>query len=113
MAHHHKITESAGIHVYFADPYAPWQRGSNENTNGLLRQYLPKGSDLRARAPEQIQAIAAELNDRPGKRLAFRTPAEKFAGLLTEDQQRVATTPRTRPSITIMLTIMITVWRVP
>jgi len=91
MAQHKRIT-AAGFQVYFADPCAPWQRGSNENTNGLLREYLPKGTDLRAWTPAQLQAIAAELNDRPRKRLGYRTPREEFAKLLAEDQ-RVATTP--------------------
>jgi transposase, IS30 family len=91
MARHQAITAATGIAVYFADPYAPWQRGSNENTNGLLREYLPKGSDLNAWTPAQIQAIAAELNDRPRKRLGYHTPAEQLAKLL--DQDRVATTP--------------------
>jgi IS30 family transposase len=91
MAQHTRITAATGIQVYFADPYSPWQRGSNENVNGLLREYLPKGTDLRACTPAQLQAIAAQLNDRPRKRLGFRTPAEKFANLLEQD--RVATTP--------------------
>jgi IS30 family transposase len=91
MAHHQRITAATGIAIYFADPYAPWQRGSNENINGLLREYLPKGTDLRAWTPAQLQAIAAELNDRPRKRLGFRTPAEEFTKLLEQD--RVATTP--------------------
>jgi IS30 family transposase len=92
MAQHQRITDT-GIQVYFADPYAPWQRGSNENTNGLLREYLPKGTDLSACTPAQIQAIAAELNDRPRKRLGFHTPREAIAKLLTDDLRRVATTP--------------------
>jgi transposase, IS30 family len=91
LAQHKRITAATGIEVYFADPHAPWQRGSNENTNGLLREYLPKGTDLRATTPAELQAIAAELNDRPRKRLGFRTPAEEFAKLLEQD--RVATTP--------------------
>jgi transposase, IS30 family len=91
MAQHARITAATGIQVYFADPYAPWQRGSNENINGLLREYLPKGTDLRAWTPAQLQAIAAQLNDRPRKRLGFHTPAEQFAKLLEQD--RVATTP--------------------
>jgi IS30 family transposase len=92
LAQHQRITKQAGIQVYFADPYAPWQRGSNENTNGLLREYLPKGTDLSAWTPAQLQAIAAELNDRPRKRLGYHTPREAFTKLLTDDQ-RVATTP--------------------
>jgi IS30 family transposase len=92
LAQHKRVTAATGIQVYFADPYAPWQRGSNENINGLLREYLPKGTDLRPYTPAQLQAIAAELNDRPRKRLGFHTPAEELAKLLAEDQ-RVATTP--------------------
>ena len=70
-----------------------WQRGSNENTNGLLREYLPKGTDLSAWTPAQLHAIAAELNDRPRKRLGYHTPREAFAKLLADDLHRVATTP--------------------
>jgi transposase, IS30 family len=92
LAQHKRITAATGIAVYFADPHAPWQRGSNENINGLLREYLPKGTDLNAWTPAQLQAIAAELNDRPRKRLGYHTPAEEFARLLADDQ-RVATTP--------------------
>ncbi len=93
LAQHQRITATTGIAVYFADPYSPWQRGSNENTNGLLRQYLPKGTWKTYRStPRQLQAIADELNDRPRKRLGYHTPQEEFAKLLAEDQ-RVATTP--------------------
>ncbi len=92
MARHQAITAATGIQVYFADPHAPWQRGSNENINGLLREYLPKGTDLSLTTPAQLQAIATELNDRPRKRHGYRTPAEQFARLLADDQ-RVATTP--------------------
>ena len=91
MARHARVAGQTGIGVYFADPYSPWQRGSNENTNGLLREYLPKGTDLNAVTPQQLQAIEDELNDRPRKRLGFHTPREALAKLL--ENQSVATTP--------------------
>jgi transposase, IS30 family len=93
MARHASITEQTGIAVYFADPYKPYQRATNENTNGLLREYLPKGTDLSVHGPEDLRAIADELNDRPRKRLGYYTPREKLASLLEEDLTRVATTP--------------------
>jgi transposase, IS30 family len=92
LAQHQRITATTGIQVYFADPYSPWQRGSNENTNGLLREYLPKGTDLSTTTPAQLAAIAAELNDRPRKRFGYHTPREQLAKMLEEDQP-VATTP--------------------
>jgi IS30 family transposase len=91
LARHQRITDATGIQVYFADPYSPWQRGSNENINGLLREYLPKGSDLRNWTPAQLQAIADELTDRPRKRFGYHTPAEQLAKLLAGNS--VATTP--------------------
>jgi IS30 family transposase len=91
LARHQRITTATGIAVYFADPYAPWQRGSNENINGLLREYLPKGSDLSIHTAARLQAIAGELNDRPRKRFGYHTPREQLAKLLADD--RVATTP--------------------
>jgi transposase, IS30 family len=92
LARHQRITAETGIAVYFADPYAPWQRGSNENTNGLIRQYLPKGTDLSIHSPADLHAIAGELNDRPRKRLGYLTPREAYAKLLALEQRRVATT---------------------
>ena len=94
MAQHKIITEQTGITIYFADPHAPWQRGSNENTNGLLRQYFPKGVDLAGYPAEQVAAVAEQLNNRPRKRLGFRTPNEVMHDILTNNQQTpVATAP--------------------
>jgi IS30 family transposase len=78
MAAHQRLTEATGVKVYFADPHSPWQRGINENTNGLLRQYLPKGSDLGSLTQEELDAIAWHLNTRPRKSLGFKCPAELF-----------------------------------
>ena len=74
MSQHQQLTERTGVAVFFADPHSPWQRGSNENTNGLLRQYLRKGQDLSGYSQDDLNAIARKLNTRPRKLHSFRTP---------------------------------------
>jgi len=82
LAAHQRFTIDTGIKVYFCDPHSPWQRGSNENTNGLLRQYLPRKLDLAARSQVELDEIAAELNGRPRQTLEWATPAERMEALL-------------------------------
>ena len=84
MACHPELARRLKIDIWFCDPHAPWQRGSNENTNGLLRQYLPKGSDLSFYGPGLLDNFAAELNRRPRKRHGFLTPAEVLDKLLSQ-----------------------------
>jgi IS30 family transposase len=93
MAQHAGLKVDAGVQVYFCDPHSPWQRGTNENTNGLLRQYFPKGTDLSAHGAEEIAAVAATLNARPRKTLDWKTPAEALDQLLqSANKDPVATT---------------------
>ncbi|GGX63325.1 hypothetical protein GCM10010358_17140 [Streptomyces minutiscleroticus] len=82
MAAHHSFTTATDVPVYFCDPASPWQRGSNENTNGLLRQYVPKGTDLSVHSREHLDAVAAQLDGRPRKTLGWETPAERLHKLL-------------------------------
>jgi IS30 family transposase len=93
MAQHNRLKIDTGIHVYFCDPRSPWQRGTNENTNGLLRQYFPKGTDLSIYSADEIFAVAAALNGRPRKTLGWKTPAETLDELLSRVKKvGVATT---------------------
>jgi IS30 family transposase len=82
MAAHKRFTIATDIKVYFCDPQNPWQRGTNENTNGLLRQYLPKGVDISGYSQAQLNTVARSLNERPRKTLDFRTPAEMFSQIV-------------------------------
>jgi IS30 family transposase len=82
MGRHDEFTRATDVPVYFCDPHSPWQRGSNENTNGLLRQYFPKSTDLTAHTAGRLARVAAELNARPRKRLGWETPAKRIDTLL-------------------------------
>ena len=92
MSEHAQLRIETAVRVYFCDPHSPWQRGTNENTNGLLRQYFPKGTDLSAHGADDLAALAAALNSRPRKTLGWRTPAEDLDEALRSAQTGVATT---------------------
>ena len=84
MSNHVQIAAATDLDIYFCDPHSPWQRGTNENTNGLLRQYFPKGTDLSVYAPDYLEHVAMKLNNRPRKRHDWKTPAEALDELLSE-----------------------------
>ncbi len=86
MCNHVQIAEATELDIYFCDPHSPWQRGTNENTNGLLRQYFPKGTDLSGYHRDYLVFVAAELNRRPRKRLGWRSPAEALDQILSNPQ---------------------------
>jgi len=93
MSQHARLRIDTGLMVYFCDPQSPWQRGTNENTNGLLRQYFPKGTDLSMHSLSDLESVALTLNTRPRKTLEWRTPSEALNDVLRSKQRsRVATT---------------------
>jgi transposase, IS30 family len=92
MSYHAALTLRTGVQVYFADPHSPWQRGSNENTNGLLRQYMPKGTDLSAYSQDELNQISLSLNTRPRQRHGFRTPLQVYNELMSLAEANPGTT---------------------
>jgi IS30 family transposase len=92
MARHQALTQRTGVKVYFCDPHSPWQRGTCENTNGLLRQYLPKGTDLSVHSQDDLDAIADQMNNRPRTTHDWRSPIQVFAEILAAHAQRSTST---------------------
>jgi IS30 family transposase len=92
MTNHREIAAATGLEIYFCDPHSPWQRGTNENINGLLRQYFPKGTDLTIHSPERLLEVATELNARPRKTLGRITPAEALQRLLFDPEPPIVAT---------------------
>ncbi len=89
LTRHRQITLATKMDIYFCDPHSPWQRGSNENTNGLLRQYFPKGTDLSVHSPQRLLEVATELNARPRKTLGGITPAQAMQRLLCDPSEPI------------------------
>ncbi len=92
LTRHAEITLATTMDIYFCDPHSPWQRGSNENTNGLLRQYFPKGTDLSVHSPQRLAEVAHELNGRPRKTLGGITPAQAMQRLILNPEQPIVAT---------------------
>ena len=85
MARHLQLTADTGMNIYFCEPHSPWQRGTNENSNGLLRDYFPKGTNLAVHSAEHLAAVQDELNNRPRKTLEWQSPATVLAGLQSKN----------------------------
>ena len=92
MSRHRELTARTGVAIYFCDPHSPWQRGSNENTNGLLRQYMPKGTDLSHLAQDDLDAITYQMNTRPRKVLGYRSPLEVYGEIIDNLKQAESAT---------------------
>ena len=92
LTQHRELASASGISIFFCEPHSPWQRGTNENTNGLIRQYFPKSTDLNQHSAARIAQVARELNNRPRKTLGMRTPQEIFTRDLSPAAATVATT---------------------